>query len=118
MISFTLSTKAPQLPLFDDNRDKMDVYLERFERFAAIQKWKQESWAVVLSALLSGQALEAYARLSAEEATDYTKVKMALLKQYNLTEEGFRRRFSVTECNKVYGSWTPRVHFTINDHSR
>ena len=38
----SINTKAPQLSLFDDNRDIMDVYLERFERFATIQKWKQK----------------------------------------------------------------------------
>ena len=63
----------------------MDVYLERFGRFATIQKWKQESWAIVLRALLSGQALEAYAKEFTEDATDYTKVKTA----YNLTQECF-----------------------------
>ena len=127
----SINTKAPQLPLFDDNRDKMDVYLERFERFAAIQKWKQESWAVILSALLSGQALEAYARLSAEEATDYTKVKMALLKQYNLTEEGFRRRFRdskpdenetpsqfLTRISTYFDRWTERADTTSYDALR
>ena len=124
----SINTKAPQLPLFDDNRDKMDVYLERF---ATIQKWKQESWAVVLSALLSGQALEAYARLSAEEATDYTKVKMALLKQYNLTEEGFRRRFRdskpdenetpsqfLTRISTYFDRWTERADTTSYDALR
>ena len=47
----------------------------------------------MLSALLSGRALEVYARLSYDEATDYNKVKSALLKRYNTTEKGFRLKF-------------------------
>ena len=84
---------APQLPMFIDGKDDLDSYLERFERFAKIQKLENSNFAIALSALLSGKALEVYARLSRKDATDYTKIKTALLKSYNLTEEGFRQKF-------------------------
>ena len=79
------STIAPELPTFDDGRDSIDVYIERFERFATIQKWETGMWAIILSALLTGRALEIYARLSTTEAADYNAVKVALLKGYNKT---------------------------------
>ena len=47
----------------------------------------------MLSALLSGTALDVYARLSSDDAVKYEVVKTALLKRYNLTEEGFRSKF-------------------------
>ncbi|XP_072164915.1 uncharacterized protein [Diadema setosum] len=50
------------------------------------------SWAINLSALLTGKALDTYARLTDEEAGDYEAVKAALLKRYDLTSEGFRRK--------------------------
>ncbi|KAK3775202.1 hypothetical protein RRG08_065258 [Elysia crispata] len=48
--------KAPKLPDFKEGRDDMESYLLRFERFAKINAWPKENWAVHLSALLSAKA--------------------------------------------------------------
>ncbi|KAI8491662.1 hypothetical protein Bbelb_304670 [Branchiostoma belcheri] len=61
------TAKAPRLPAFVDEKDDLDAYLLR--------------------------ALEVYSRLPEDEARSYTAVKQALLKRYNLTEEGFRAKF-------------------------
>ena len=79
--------------MFVDGTDDIDSYLERFERFDKIQNWDPNDWAIMLSALLSGTALDVYARRSSTEALDYDIVKGALLKRYNLTEESFRSKF-------------------------
>ena len=71
----------------------MDSYLLRFERYATAQKWKKENWATSLSALLKGKALDVYALMPVEEALNYDMLKAALLKRYELTEEGFKRRY-------------------------
>ena len=67
----------------------MDAYLHRFKRFAKSLGWPQKDWAVRLSSLLKGKALETYTRLSNTEASDFEKVKKALLKRFELTQEGF-----------------------------
>lgn len=54
-------------------------------------------WASHLSALFSGRALEVYSRLSEEAARDYDKVKIALMKRYDLTEDGYRRKFGASK---------------------
>ena len=87
------SARAPKLPAFNENTDKMDAYLERFERFAKNNKWQEDVWATRLSALLTGKSLEFYSRLSREEADDYRMLKLALLRHYDYTEEGYRRKF-------------------------
>ena len=87
------SAKLPQLPIFDDGKDTIDAYLERFERFAKTHKWEPASWGTILSALLTGTAPETYTRLPIDDAENYDRVKTALLKQYNLTQEGFRAKF-------------------------
>ena len=84
--------KAPKLPSFVDGKDDLDAYLQRFERFAETAKWKKDGWASKLSALLSGRALEVYSRLSEDAAKDYDRVKIALMKRYDLTEDGYRRK--------------------------
>ncbi|XP_019632372.1 PREDICTED: histone-lysine N-methyltransferase, H3 lysine-79 specific-like, partial [Branchiostoma belcheri] len=92
--------KAPKLPAFVDGKDEVDAFLQRFERFASSNGWREEVWASNLSALLTGKALEVYSRLSNEDAQDYDKVKVALLKRYNLTEDGFRNKFRQNKPDK------------------
>ena len=89
--------KAPKLPSFVDGKDDLDAYLQRFERFATTAKWEKIGWASKLSALLSGRALEVYLRLSEETAQDYDRVKLALMKRYDLTEDGYRRKFRASK---------------------
>ena len=85
--------KTPKLPSFVDGKDDLDAYLQRFERFATNAKWDKTGWATKLSALLSGRALDVYSRLSEEDAVNYDKMKLALMKRYDLTEDGYRRKF-------------------------
>ncbi len=86
-------TIGPKLPHFDQSSDNMDSYLARFERYAVVQGWKREQWSLHLSALLKGKALDVYSRLPADDALAYDKLKTALLKSFDLTEDGFRKKF-------------------------
>ncbi|KAL5020579.1 hypothetical protein ScPMuIL_003471, partial [Solemya velum] len=83
----------PKLPYFEEDKDNMDAYLQRFERYAEVVGWAKQCWSLHVSALLKGKALEVYSRLTPDEAKDYDVLKKALLKRYELTEEGFRRKF-------------------------
>lgn len=87
------NSKSPKLPVFNESTDMMDSYLQRFERFAQANNWNRDNWATSLSALLTGKALDVYSRLSDDAAVDYDMLKSALLKRYNLTEEGYREKF-------------------------
>ena len=78
----------------------MDSYLSRFEKYAVANKWDRSIWAAYwsilaayLSALLKGRALEVYDRLLVADANDYEKLKDALLKNFDMTERGFRKKF-------------------------
>ena len=82
--------KAPKLPSFVDGKDDLDAYLQRFERFATIAKWDRAGWATKLSALLSGRAIDVYSCLSEEAAFDHDKMKIALMKRYDYTEDSYR----------------------------
>ena len=77
------NTKTPKLPSFMEGKDEIDNFIQRFERYAGANGWAEENLAISLSALLTGKALEAYTTLSEEDASNYVKLKNALLKRYN-----------------------------------
>ena len=55
-----LRARTPKLPAFNDGKDDIDAYLHRFERYAIGQGWKKDDWAINLSALLTGKALDVF----------------------------------------------------------
>ena len=85
--------RSPKLPPFNDTKDDMDAYIQRFERYAQNEGWDSDCLGVYLGSLLTGQALEEYSRLPAEEARNYATLKKALLTRYQLTQEDYRRKF-------------------------
>ena len=89
-----------KIPAYQEHRDNLDAYISRFERYATSQAWPKKEWAVSLSALLQGKALDVYARMSPDEANDYSKLKQALLKRFQLTEEGYRVKFRTSRPEK------------------
>ena len=86
----------PNLPKFEEQKDDMDAYIEYFERFARSQGWREDTWAVRLSSLLTWKGLEVYTSMPPEQADDYTALTKAVLKRYQLTEEGIRLKFPDT----------------------
>ena len=85
--------KTPMLPRFKESEGSIDAYLVRFERYASNEGWNRDCYALYLSALLEGTALEVYHRLPDQEANDYDALKEALLRKYSLTVEDFRKKF-------------------------
>ena len=65
--------KSPKLPSFVDGRDDHHNYLQRFERFARVNNWSEEDWAVSLSALLTGRALDVYLLMMMLLTTRFSK---------------------------------------------
>ena len=50
----------PKLQPFDDKNDDMDAFIRRFESYAVSLEWPIDKWALNLSALLNGIALDVY----------------------------------------------------------
>ncbi|XP_064651627.1 uncharacterized protein LOC135502607 [Lineus longissimus] len=106
-----VTPKTPRLPTFDETKDDMDAYLHRFERYAEAQSWDKDQWGVNLGALLKGKALEVYSRLSSTEAMDFQKLKEALLVRFDLTVDGFQKRFrsAKPDAGETFGQFTTRL---------
>ena len=56
-------------------------------------KVNSQRWVYKLVPQLSGKAQQAYAALPADEAKDYDRVKSAILRRYDISEETYRQRF-------------------------
>ena len=108
--------RDPKLPYFEESKDKMDSYLSRFEKYATANKWDKNVWAAYLSALLKGRALDVYDRLSTEDAADYDKLQDALLKNFDMTERGFRKKFrySRPERSETFIQFSSRLCSYLN----
>ncbi|XP_065925767.1 uncharacterized protein [Magallana gigas] len=103
--------KGPKLPPFEDSKDNIDAYIQRFEIYATMQKWNKDTWGTHLSALLKGKALDVFARLSPETALDFNELKNALLKRFDMTEDGFRKkfRFSKPDGSETFMQFSTRL---------
>ncbi|XP_021346945.1 uncharacterized protein LOC110446230 [Mizuhopecten yessoensis] len=103
--------RGPKLPPFEDTKDNMDSYLQRFERYATAQKCDRDIWGANLSALLKGKALDVFSRLPVEQALVFDELKKALLKRIEKTEEGFRKAFrsSRPESGESFGQFPLRL---------
>ncbi|XP_067659772.1 uncharacterized protein [Haliotis asinina] len=110
-LSLSGKPKMPKMPPFEDQKDNIDAYFHRFERIARTQAWPESQWAAYLSTLLNGKALEVYSRLDQNDAEKYEEVKAALLKRYDMTEDGFHQRFRTgkIETGETFSQFVVRI---------
>lgn len=85
-------SKYSKLPKFAEGHN-VDVFLKSFEKLATLHRWAKSKWPIRIVPLLSGKALEAYARLDDRDSGSYDKIKEAILKRYELTAEAYRDKF-------------------------
>ena len=88
------------LPVFDEGKDNMEFYIERFERWAKGRKIPENSWALELRILLEGKTLDVYTRMGTDKALDHKSFKLALMERFRLTKEGFRQKFHTASLKK------------------
>ena len=73
--------------------DDIEAYLTTFERLMRAYEVPEVRWAFKLAPQLVGKAQRAYAALAVADAGDYKRVKAAILKRYDITDDSYRRRF-------------------------
>ena len=78
--------KTLKLPTFNEDKDDLGAYLNRFERACQAYAVKPENWSIQLARLLQERALEVYQRLVDGDVTSYEKLK-GLLRRFKLSEE-------------------------------
>ena len=73
---------------FVDSQDDIDVNLEAFEHYCVEAGVDKGKYSFLLSANLTGRALETYSRLPREDANDYELLKAEILISYDTNENG------------------------------
>ena len=80
--------------------DDIEAYLTTFERMMEVEGAEEATWAFQLAPQLTGRAQQAYAAMRNADAQDYRRVKEAILRCYNISEEhivngfGLRRKWT------------------------
>ena len=106
----------PKLQPFDEKNDDMDAFIRRFESYAVSLEWPIDKWALNLSALLHGIALDVYNRQPVNDTSNYDSLKEALLRRFVLTEEGFREKLRTAkpERGESFGQFMTRLEGYFN----
>ena len=106
----------PKLQPFDEKNDDMDAFIRRFESYAVSLEWPIDKWALNLSALLHGIALDVYNRQPVNDTSNYDSLKEALLRRFLLTEERFREKLRTAkpERGESFGQFMTRLEGYFN----
>ena len=88
----TATKEKRVLTKLGENED-IEAYLTTFERLMTVYRVPQERWAVKLVPQLTGRVQQAYAAMATADAGVCSKVKKAILRRYDISEETYRQRF-------------------------
>ncbi|KAK4314573.1 hypothetical protein Pmani_014148 [Petrolisthes manimaculis] len=83
------------VPRFDEGQP--EIFFSQFEKNAAIHRWPQGTWAILLSNVFTGEAQRAYAGLSVNESLDYPTVKSTILRVYKRVPAYYRKIFRTSQ---------------------
>ena len=104
--------RSPPLLCFNEHTDSTYLYLQRFERYTENRGWEEDNYAVFLSALLKGHALEVYSRSPFSERLYPVEASHVRLVPFTLGD--FRKTFYA--CT-IYSNVTMSQFFARKDHS-
>ena len=66
---------------------------------------KKEKWAYKLAPQLAGKAQQAYTGLTAANGGDYEKLKLAILRRYDITDDSYRQCFRAARLRLGESNW-------------
>ena len=71
-----------------------------FERSMEAHEIECGKWPILLGPHLTGKVQQAYAALSSKDSKDFTKVKEAICKRYDINEETYLPGFRAAKVKK------------------
>lgn len=96
----------PVMKEFDD----IAIYLDAADRIKMNFGWTQEISARKLAQSVRGKARVAFSRMPLADTTSYDKIKLAILKCYDLTSDSLRKKFRSCRrlTDETHREWTIR----------
>lgn len=88
---FDASRHTRLVPPFQEK--DLDAYFDTFEHVANTLKWPTDQWTILLSTVLKNKAQTVYANMDTIDGYNYERVKLYILKAYELVPEAYRRSF-------------------------
>ncbi|XP_030835976.1 uncharacterized protein LOC115921856 [Strongylocentrotus purpuratus] len=88
---FDVAKHVRMVPPFEE--EGVEKYFPHFEKLAQSMGWPREMWAHLIQSKFSGKARDAYLAMTMADVSDYDKVKLSVLKAYELVPEAYRQRF-------------------------
>ena len=76
--------------------DDITCYLATFERMATAKKELKEEWPRLLEPYLTGKAQQAFHSLTESDKKYLTKIRVIILRRYQLTPEAYRLKFKTS----------------------
>ena len=70
-----------------------------------VNEVKKEKWAYKLAPQLAGKAQQAYTGLTAANGGDYEKLKLAILRRYDITDDSYRQCFRAARLRLGESNW-------------
>ena len=88
---FDVTRNVRMVPPFSER--EVDKYFSHFEKVAESLKWPKGTCVMLLQTVLKGKAQEIFSALDPIQCSEYTTVKDAILKTYELVPEAYRQKF-------------------------
>ena len=89
--------KNLKIPVFNPRTDQCEAWFYRLELVLESKQLDRNSWAGILTNLLTGEALEVLQSLPLTDASNYQAIKISLLHRFRLTKDQYRNRFRSTQ---------------------
>ena len=100
---------------YNESLEHIDTYLDRFERLARDFELPECKWLSRLIPALHGKSYETYSKLPVDQQ-NYTDLKSALLIRFELTADGYRKKFrnSRREKGETFTQFCDRIGSYFN----
>ena len=99
------------LAVYDESKEKIFQFLDRFEAMAIAMGLDRTRWALKVSQSLRGSGYEVYTRLPPGQENQYEELKAALMKHYEVTAQTYRKKFrsSRREPGELFAAYSLRL---------
>ena len=108
-------TLAFPMDAFDPKIEKIDIWLERFEKVAQLYQLPDDQFGLKVVSLLKGTPYTIICQLPPSAQESYLEIKNALLRHYNVTAEAYQQMFRTAKIarHETYAQLRDRLSYLL-----